>query len=103
MVLDGSNIVGQAEGYAVWPKNFQAFQAIVDAFDVVPKDSRQPPLKSKNLQREWLPQPNRHLGLGDTIRFKYAPKIVQLPSCRCYRKIVKCRCYNFRRYGTTVH
>ena len=53
MVLDGSNIVGQAEGYAVWPKNFQAFQAIVDAFDVVPKDSRQPPLKSKNLQREW--------------------------------------------------
>ena len=33
MALDGSNIVGQAEGYAVWPKNFQAFQAIVDAFE----------------------------------------------------------------------
>ena len=52
--LDGCNIVGKAEGYAVWPKNFQAFHAIVDAFDVVPKDSRQPPLKSKNLHREWL-------------------------------------------------
>ena len=40
MALDGSNIVGQAEGFAVWPKNFQAFQAIVDAFDVVQKNPR---------------------------------------------------------------
>ena len=40
MILDGSNIVGQAEGYAVWPKNFQAVHAIVDAFDVVQKNPR---------------------------------------------------------------
>jgi len=68
MVLDGSNIVGQAEGYAVWPKNFQAFQAIVDAFDVVQKDSRQPPLKSKNLQREWLAS---RIGHSDRLVMPY--------------------------------
>ena len=102
MALDGSNIVGQAEGYAVWPKNFQAFHAIVDAFDVVPKDSRQPPLKSKNLQHVWLAiESASRTGGHDT--FQICPEDRSTPSCRCYRKIVKCHCYNFRRYGTTVH
>ena len=40
-LLDGSNIVGEVEGYAVRPKNFKAFQSILDAFDIVQKDSRQ--------------------------------------------------------------
>jgi len=38
--LDGSNIVGRVGGLAVWPKGWNAFQSILDSFDVVQKDSR---------------------------------------------------------------
>ena len=31
--LNGSNVVGKVQGDNAWPKNFKAFQAIVDAFD----------------------------------------------------------------------
>ena len=30
--LDGSNVVGKVEGYSAWPKNFKAFEAIMDSF-----------------------------------------------------------------------
>lgn len=35
--LDGSNVVGKAEGCAVWPNGWDAFQSILDSFDVVQK------------------------------------------------------------------
>ena len=34
--LDGSNVVGMVEGYNAWPKNFKAFQSILNAFDATP-------------------------------------------------------------------
>ena len=34
---DGSNTVGTVLGYAVWPNGWDAFQAILDSFDVVEK------------------------------------------------------------------
>ena len=37
---DGSNIVGRAVGFAVWPNGWDAFQSILDSFDVVQKNSR---------------------------------------------------------------
>ena len=37
--LDGSNIVGEVIGDNAWPKNFNAFRAIVNAFDVAPNSS----------------------------------------------------------------
>ena len=30
--LDGSNVVGKVNGYNAWPKDFEAFRAILDAF-----------------------------------------------------------------------
>ena len=32
--LDGTNVVGKAHVFNVWPENFEAFRAILDAFDV---------------------------------------------------------------------
>ena len=34
--LDGSNVVGNVDAYNAWPKNFKAFQAILNAFDASP-------------------------------------------------------------------
>ena len=35
--LDGTNVVGKAEGCSVWPNCWDAFQSILDSFDVVQK------------------------------------------------------------------
>ena len=35
--LDGTNVVGKAEGCSVWPNGWDAFQSILDSFDVVQK------------------------------------------------------------------
>ena len=34
--LDGSNVVGNVDAYNAWPKNFKAFQSILNAFDATP-------------------------------------------------------------------
>lgn len=34
--LDGTNVVGNVDGYNAWPKNFKAFQSILNAFDASP-------------------------------------------------------------------
>ena len=38
--LDGTNIVGKAEGCSVWPNDWDAFQSILDSFDIAPTNSR---------------------------------------------------------------
>ena len=37
--LDGSNVVGGTHGDNAWPKNFNAFRSIVNAFDIDPSSS----------------------------------------------------------------
>ena len=37
--LNGTNVVGETTGYNAWPKDFNAFRAILDAFDLAENGS----------------------------------------------------------------